>query len=129
MPMTCFLQPVLSLREHRLVGVEALARMYDQGALLLPADFFKKGRKAAGDNWEVQCISSAFAQFMQIDEVLRSAMLLFVNIDPSWLFGKDNAYNDFLDLCKRFAISPTQIIIELAEASLGYNSFARRRAV
>lgn len=113
-------QPILSLKQHCIVGVEALSRVQlSDGRHIPPADFFAA---AIQFNRTIEtdrlCRSKALSAFHGIRNALRPKQdpLLFLNIDTTILDKGVARSGVLLSQAQTEGIEPENIVIEIVES-------------
>ena len=110
-----YFQPVLSLREGRLIGVEALARIRDGERVLAPAEFlYLLGR---GERCELSLLmlGQGLALLKRLDDAgVELELDLAVNMEPEALV--DRAFlGRFLELLAQAGMPPRRVVLEILE--------------
>jgi EAL domain-containing protein (putative c-di-GMP-specific phosphodiesterase class I) len=112
-----FFQPIVSLKQKRMVGVEALSRGEREsgGGLLSPALLFSAA-KQAGRTLDLDrlCRKTAFTSFNGLP--LRDELLLFLNLDPGILKEGVAGSGHLHDQMAAIGLSPSRIAIEIVES-------------
>ena len=112
-----FFQPIVSLKQKRMVGVEALSRgerAFD-GGLLSPALLFSAAAQAGSTlALDRLCRKVAITTFSGLS--LRDELLLFLNIDPGILTEGVAGSGHFHDQMAAMGLSPSRVAIEIVES-------------
>ena len=112
-----FFQPIVSIRHTKVIGLEALARAYDeQGELIAPSFLFaqakKEGVSFALDKFVRKKAIHAFAPHHQAD----SGLFLFLNFESHLLDQKlDFDAFEFDKTAAELNIPPRSIVLEIKE--------------
>ncbi|BCS97809.1 histidine kinase [Desulfoluna limicola] len=110
-------QPIVSLKEKRVIGYEALSRGLDlSSGDLIPPDRLFKAAEAFGMTLDVDraCRLKAIEEYARCQRV--GDPLLFVNFDPTILNRVSIGSGWMKDQVKRHGISPSSVAIEIVEA-------------
>ncbi len=126
-------QPIVSLRQKVVVGMEALARGRTRaGELMTAAELFARAAET-GRTVEVEqdCRRSAMTSFQKWGAGIRRP-LLFLNLDMA-LPDTASAPGDLADMARDAGLSPRRIVLEIVEsrvpdAALLARFVARQRA-
>ncbi len=110
--LTPMFQPIVSIKENKIYGYEALIRGPSDGSLHSPINLFdaasRHGRLAELD---LLCREVAITQF----GLLELDAKLFINTIPEVLLQQDYQHGLTLDFIKKAGISADQVVIELTE--------------
>jgi EAL domain-containing protein (putative c-di-GMP-specific phosphodiesterase class I) len=116
--ITSHFQPIFSIKEPRVIGLEALARAVnpENGMSISPNRLFEEAQRR-GLILEVDrlCRRKAVECFTSIAE-FDSQVLLFVNIDSSIFNNQILGSNKLVNLVDEFGINPQRIVIEFIES-------------
>lgn len=113
-------QPIISIREKRVIGLEALIRATDPktGAPISASRLFgaaSQYRQALQlDRLCRQAAIEGFARLASLDPEL----ILFVNLDVASLGRSAAESNALIQLTEAFAISPERVVIEIIESKI-----------
>ena len=108
-----YFQPVLSLRERKLIGVEALARLRDGKRILAPAEFLP----LLGINERRDLSRLMLTQGLALLERLDAAGIhleLSINVDPDVLLDHDCA-SCLAGAISASAVEPQRVTLEILE--------------
>ena len=116
----CHLQPIISIREGRVIGLEALARATNpiSGKPIPPeylfhaATQFKQARTL-----DKLCRETSLRSFSDLCE-LDKDIILFINLDVSMLDESVASSTALIELANRFNIPPERIVIEFIESKI-----------
>jgi EAL domain-containing protein (putative c-di-GMP-specific phosphodiesterase class I) len=118
--MASHFQPIISIREKRVIGLEALIRAIDPktGKPISPSYLFDAAtRHSQALQLDRLCRESAVEGFATLAS-LDPDLILFVNLDVSSL-GKSTAEsNALIKLTEEFGISPERVAIEIVESRI-----------
>ena len=110
--LTPLFQPIVSLKENKIYGYEALIRGPSDSPLHSPINLFdaasRNGRLAELD---LLCREIAITKFGQ----LKLDEKLFINTIPEVLLQQDYQHGLTLDFIKKVGLSAKQVVIELTE--------------
>ncbi len=108
-----YFQPILSLRERKLIGVEALARLRDGDRLLPPSEFLPLlGLKERGELSRLM-LAQGLALLKRLDAVdLR--LELSINVDPDVLLDQES-FACLIGAVSATAIDPQRVTLEILE--------------
>ncbi|PHS69998.1 MAG: diguanylate phosphodiesterase [Methylophaga sp.] len=110
--LTPLFQPIVSIRENKIYGYEALIRGPSDGPLHSPINLFdaasRHGRLAELD---LLCREVAIKKFGQLNLVEK----LFINTIPEVLLQEDYQHGLTLDFLSRAGLPAKQVVIELTE--------------
>lgn len=101
-----FFQPIISVQERRVWGVEALCRPPVHIVNLLSI-----GKKASRFS-EAFCRDKAIERFSKFKD---NNIYLFLNFHPKFLKDPFESFGDFLSSVYLYSLSPEQIVVELTE--------------
>jgi EAL domain-containing protein (putative c-di-GMP-specific phosphodiesterase class I) len=113
-------QPIISIRESRVIGLEALARATDpaSGKTISPSDLFQ----AASHHkkklpLEQLCRAASISGFKTVSS-LDPDLILFLNLDVSLLDETAAGSNAIINLANEWEIPPERIAIEFIESKI-----------
>lgn len=112
-----FYQPVLDLASHRIVGIEALARLENsEGAILLPKEFLPQFNPEDQHMLTQLMLSRAITDLIELDKA-GHALWVSVNVTPELLIS--GICLSCLDgiLATAASIDPSRIVLEILEGS------------
>ena len=118
--VTSHFQPIFSVRQRSVVGVEALARGLgtSAGALIPPASLFKMAEaERLGAEVEDLCRRSAITRFAELPGRTQD-MVLFLNLDLAAMPGGDELPADLEALVRAAGLEPRRVAVEFLEARL-----------
>jgi len=113
-------QPVLSLKNHSVVGYEGLARGINPGGggLIPPLDLFDAARKDGKlIDLDRLCRSVILEEYGAIQRVKQDS-LLFLNFESSLLDTVVPGSGYLLDQVEQRAINPSNVVIEIIESEV-----------
>lgn len=129
-----YLQPQYSVSENTIVGAEALARWFHEGAFISPGEFIpvleQKGMVTQLDRYLWECVFALQAQRQQAGHTLVPISLNVSRED----FNRIDVYQTMIDLSRQYDIDPENIHIEITESAFVddntsiYNSISSLRA-
>lgn len=115
--VTPHFQPIVSLRAHRVVGLEALSRFLTDGGVVSPGEIFAR---AVADGLTLQldrsCRRAAVSAFAASNAVGES--LLFLNLASGILNNDTVGSNHIADLVASAGLSPQRVAIEVVESEV-----------
>ncbi len=109
----CYLQPIYSVAEDRIVGAEALARIVDENGDVIPPDRFIPMAEQNG-----QILSVGEQVFTKVCEFLESnaTNIRFVNVNLSPIQClQDGPTERLMQIAKNHKVDPSKIIMEITE--------------
>ncbi|GAB3316111.1 GGDEF domain-containing protein [Haliea atlantica] len=110
--ISTLLQPVVDLKQRRILGYEALSRGPSDSHLHNPTALFDTAfRSGQLSTLELLCRETALKHFQHLG--LPGA--LFLNATPMSLFQASHAAHHTLALLEKVGLSPEQVVIELTE--------------
>ncbi len=118
MDLDIHFQPIVSVKNKRIIGVEALTRAKFQNEPINPEalfDFAK--RNSTVENLDGVCIDKSFAHF----ENLKDECLLFINFEASMLPNYIKKSHSIIDQLKNLSIQNTKVVIEINEKNIPSN--------
>ena len=124
-------QPLIDLRTHALVGMEALVRWnHPSRGKLLALDFIpvaeKSGLMADLDRWVARATFAEMAKWQEAG--LLDGIRVSLNVSSQHL--SEAVFVPFLEMALReFGLSPELLVVEVTESSLIRNSAATRNAL
>ncbi|QXH48230.1 GGDEF domain-containing protein [Pseudomonas xanthosomatis] len=105
-------QPIVCLRERRILGYEALSRGPSNSPLHSPLNLFAIARQAGRlSELEVLCRETACRRFSEQG----LAGKLFLNVSPESLLEPQHPSGRTLKMLEQVGLSPSQVVIELTE--------------
>jgi len=119
-------QPIVSVRQKSIVGVEALSRGSDGGGLIGAPTLFRMAEQAGlREALGRICREEAIRRFSQIE--LPSDLLLFLNLDVPARRTPKAIAQDLRTLTDEYGLSPAMLAIEILETE--FTDTARLRAL
>jgi EAL domain-containing protein (putative c-di-GMP-specific phosphodiesterase class I) len=118
--MASHFQPIISIREKRVIGLEALIRATDpkSGKPISPTYLFDAAnRHSQSLRLDRICRESAIEGFATLAS-LDPELILFVNLDVSCLGKSAAESNALIQLAEEFGISPERVVIEIIESRI-----------
>jgi len=117
--ITSHFQPIVSVRQPGVVGMEALARGVAGGGTLLPPSALFKMAEAERLGREVEdlCRWSAVRRFAELRHCSDDT-LLFLNLDLASSPGHDNLPGELEALVRTHGLKPRNVAVEFLEARL-----------
>lgn len=110
--ISTLLQPVVDLKQRRILGYEALSRGPSDSHLHNPTALFDTAfRSGQLSTLELLCRETALKHFQH----LGLPGVLFLNATPISLFQASHAAHHTLALLEKVGLSPEQVVIELTE--------------
>jgi diguanylate cyclase (GGDEF)-like protein len=110
--ISTLLQPVVDLKQRRILGYEALSRGPSDSHLHNPTALFDTAfRSGQLSTLELLCRETALKHFQH----LGLPGVLFLNATPMSLFQASHAAHHTLALLEKVGLSPEQVVIELTE--------------
>ncbi|MBA3330405.1 MAG: EAL domain-containing protein [Actinobacteria bacterium] len=121
-------QPIVTLADSRIVGVEALLRWrHPQLGLLSPTDFLRHAEEASLivplGRWVLEEACAALARWRAADSAGTSGVVMCVNISTKQLRESD-LLADVTGALARAAIAPGDLVLEITESLLADDSEA-----
>lgn len=112
-------QPIVSLKEKRVLGFEALTRCVDSatGCLLPPGNLFEAARKT-GLGTALDRISRDHSIRAFSEAGWGKTYPLFLNVDPSILSRMSLENEGFLRTVERMGLAPARVAIEIVESRM-----------
>ncbi|MBU2773199.1 EAL domain-containing protein [Acidithiobacillus ferrooxidans] len=111
-----FYQPVLDLASHRIVGIEALARLENgEGAILLPKEFLPQFNPEDQHILTQLMLSRAITDLIELDKA-GHALWVSVNVTPGLLFS-GACLGCLTGLLASSKIDPSRIVLEILEGN------------
>jgi len=115
--ITIFFQPIISIKDQKIIAYEALTRAYDEdGGIIMPLFLFAQAQKenlsSRLDNYVRELAITKFKSYYKEDK----SLLLFLNFESS-IIENDNS-NDFIDFVQKSQINPSNIVVEIKEDSV-----------
>ncbi len=110
-------QPIVSIKDKKIIAFEALTRAYDHNdELISPLFLFEQANKE-NYSWQLDCYvrTKAIKKFKQYYEE-DDSILLFLNFESSMI--NEEISDNFLDVVKECNINPLNIVIEIKEESV-----------
>jgi len=119
-------QPILNLRDGRIIGHEALIRGPSDSPLHSPDSLFRAASLLGRvPELDAACILTILAA--AVDRRLNG--LLFVNVSPASLLHPDLSATTLQDHLRQYGIAPDQVVIELTESLPGFEYASLKEAV
>lgn len=118
--LTSVLQPIVHLKDHEIIGVEALVRATDpHGTACAPARLFNEAA-SAGEVLQLDrlCREEAFRAYSSPALNSQRPDILFVNINSSLLDDPARSEDYLLSQVRTWNLKPEQIAIEVVENSV-----------
>jgi len=110
--LTTLFQPIVSLREGRIHGYEALTRGPSGSPLHAPLPLFDAARQAGRlSELEALCWQKACQRFGE----RKLAGRLFFNVSPAVLLEPEHRSGRTLQLLRQLGIAPQRVVLELTE--------------
>jgi len=115
--ITILFQPIISIKDQKIIAYEALTRAYDEdGGIIMPLFLFAQAQKenlsSRLDNYVRELAITKFKSYYKEDK----SLLLFLNFESS-IIENDNS-NDFIDFVQKSQINPSNIVVEIKEDSV-----------
>jgi EAL domain-containing protein (putative c-di-GMP-specific phosphodiesterase class I) len=113
-------QPIISIREKKVIGLEALARATNPngGKMIAPRSLFDAAsRQKQTSQLDRVCRESAVTGFA-IMAGLDPDLILFVNLDVSTLSKSSAESNALIKLTEEYGIPPERVAIEIIESRI-----------
>jgi EAL domain-containing protein (putative c-di-GMP-specific phosphodiesterase class I) len=118
--MASHFQPIISIRERRVIGLEALIRAIDpkSGQPISASYLFDAAsRHSQALHLDRLCRESAVEGFARLAS-LDPELILFVNLDVSSLGRSAAESNALIKLTEEFGIPPERVVIEIVESRI-----------
>jgi EAL domain-containing protein (putative c-di-GMP-specific phosphodiesterase class I) len=114
--VTSHFQPIFSVRQRSVVGMEALARgLGSGGALIPPATLFKMAEaERLGGEVEDLCRRSAITRFAELPG-RKHDLLLFLNLDLASMPGRESLPAELEALVRGARLEPRNVAVEFLE--------------
>ena len=117
--LTVHFQPIISLKEREIVGLEALSRGIHpaSGDSISPLELFAKA-EAEGFSLELDrlCRKKALEAFAVLGNLKKT--LLFVNLNASILDAATTGSGHFFDMTRAASVAPERVAIEVVESKV-----------
>jgi len=113
-------QPIISIRERKVIGLEALARATNpkSGRSIAPRHLFDAaGRQKQTTQLDRLCRESAVEGFATVSG-LDADLMLFVNVDVSILGRASVESNALIKLTEEYGIPPERVALEIVESRI-----------
>src|SRR5205085_909155 len=105
-------QQIVTLRDGRIFGYEALIRAPKGVSLKRPGEMFRAADKARMVAWyDMACLEQCFAQAAE----QRIKQMLFVNMDAEGLAMLDLQERPLALLAREYGLTPARIVLEITE--------------
>jgi EAL domain-containing protein (putative c-di-GMP-specific phosphodiesterase class I) len=126
--MLSHFQPIISIRERRVIGLEALARATnpDSGKPISAAYLFDAARRYKQSlQLDRLCRENALTGFATLAD-LDPDLILFINLDVSSLSRSAAESNALIKLTEEYQIPPERVAIEIIESKINDASALQR---
>lgn len=119
-------QPLVNLREHRIIGYEALIRGPSDGPLHAPLNLFDAANRA-GRLAELELLARQVS--LERFKRLQLPERLFLNVSPECLYAPGFKRGRTLELIRAAGIDPARVVIELTEHQPTHDLALMKRAI
>jgi EAL domain-containing protein (putative c-di-GMP-specific phosphodiesterase class I) len=120
-----FFQPIISLKNNKILAFEALTRAYDGNEeLISPIELFiqasKENLSNTLDSYVRELALIKFFKYYKNDNDL----ILFLNFESTFIDSEE--HNDFLETVQKYNINPSNIVLEIKEDEIRDNNSIKK---
>ncbi len=126
--VTVYLQPLVDIKTKRIIGAEALARIFDKDGNMIPPDLFIPMAESSGlINQLGEQVFEKTCRFISENDLM-SIGIKWINVNLSPLqFIRVDLSDRFSDIAARYGVPPAQLHLEITEQAVEDDAFMQKQ--